>query len=66
MNSSLPTASSEKPISTANEAYENWFREKVQEALDNPKTTLSHQQAMALVQSQLSTLRATHAPGALE
>jgi hypothetical protein len=66
MKSSPATAFSAKPISTRNEAYEAWFREKVQEALDNPKTTLSHQQAMALVQSQLSTLRATDAPGALE
>jgi hypothetical protein len=66
MKSSPATASSAKPISTPNEAYEAWFREKVQEALDNPKTTLTHQQAMALVQSQLATLRATHAPGALE
>ncbi len=47
------------PFAPANNAaYDAWFRAKVQEALDDPRPTISHQEAVTRFAAQKARLRA--------
>lgn len=45
----------------AEASYDRWFRAKVQEALNDPRPTVPHDEAMARVQAILEKRRARHA-----
>lgn len=48
------------------EDYDRWFREQVQQALDDPRPALSHDEAMAKLEAMLKEkrmLRARRAAG---
>lgn len=48
-------------LATNAEAYDAWFRAKVQEALDDDSPDLSHEEAMAEVQAAIDGERAARA-----
>lgn len=43
------------------ESYDRWFRAKVQEALDDPRPSIPHDEAMRQVQIRLEQLRSGRA-----
>lgn len=44
-------------------SYDRWFRAKVQEALDDPRPRIPHDQAMKMVDEELAKRRALRAVG---
>lgn len=42
-------------------AYEQWFRAQVQEAIDDPRPSIPHDQVMADVRARLESIRSAHA-----
>jgi hypothetical protein len=42
-------------------SYDRWFRSKVQEALDDPRPTIPHDEAMKMVQEELERRRVIRA-----
>jgi len=43
------------------DSYDRWFRAKVQEALDDPRPAIPHDEAMAEVDRMLAAARKKHA-----
>jgi len=43
------------------DSYDRWFRAKVQEALDDPRPAIPHDEAMAQVDQMLAEMRKKHA-----
>lgn len=43
------------------DSYDRWFRAKVQEALDDPRPSIPHDEAMALVEQRLAAKRKARA-----
>lgn len=43
------------------DSYDRWFRAKVREALDDPRPTIPHDQAMKMVDEELARRRAARA-----
>lgn len=43
------------------EAYDRWFRAKVQKSLDDPRPSIPHDQVMARVQAIIDAKRKKHA-----
>jgi hypothetical protein len=44
-------------------SYDRWFRAKVQEALDDPRPAIPHDEAMKMVQEEIERRRALRAAG---
>jgi hypothetical protein len=42
-------------------SYDRWFRAKVQEALDDPRPAIPHDEAMKMVQEEIERRRALRA-----
>jgi len=42
-------------------SYDRWFRAKVQEALDDPRPAIAHDEAMKMVEEELARRRALRA-----
>jgi hypothetical protein len=49
---------SEFESAEAEAAYDAWYRKKVQEALDDPRPSVPHDEAMARVQATLEKAKA--------
>lgn len=61
MNTLLDPIVSEFETQEQADAYDVWFRAKVQEAIDSPHPSLPHDAAMARVDSLLAEMRAKRA-----
>jgi len=61
MKTALSPIESEFATTEEAEAYERWFRAKVQESLDDNSPLISHDQVMAEMQEQIDTKRREHA-----
>jgi hypothetical protein len=48
------------------EAYDRWFRAKVQKALDDPRPGIRHEEVMAEMRAIIEAKRCAHASGNLE
>jgi hypothetical protein len=44
-------------------SYDRWFRSKVQEALDDPRPSIPHDEAMAIIDQRLDAKRKARAAG---
>ena len=62
MNTQLSPIKSEFATTEQAEAYERWFRTKVQESLDDDSPLIPHEQVMAEMQELLDSKRREHAP----
>ena len=58
-----PRADSSERMNRAHEAaaYDKWFRAQVQEAIDDPRPSIPHEQVMADAQALIDTKRLRHA-----
>ncbi len=63
MNTVLSPIESEFATIEEAEAYDRWFRAKVQESLDDPRPTTPHDQVMAEMRGIIEAKRHEHAPG---
>ena len=61
MNAVLSPIVSEFETLEEAQSYDQWFRAKVQESLDDPRPSLPHDEAMARVQQLLTEKRAARA-----
>ncbi len=61
MNTALSPIESEFATVEEAEAYERWFRAKVQESLDDNSPLIPHDQVMAEMQALIDTKRREHA-----
>lgn len=61
MNTVLSPIESEFATTEEAEAYERWFRAKVQESLDDNGPLIPHDQVMAEMQAIIDTKRREHA-----
>jgi hypothetical protein len=61
MKTALSPIESEFATTEEAEAYERWFRDKVQESLDDNNPLISHDQVMAEMQELIDTKRREHA-----
>lgn len=61
MNAVLSPIVSEFETQEEAQSYDQWFRAKVQESLDDPRPSLPHDEAMARVQQLLTDKRAARA-----
>ena len=61
MNTVLSPIESEFATTEEAEAYERWFRAKVQESLDDNSPSIPHDQVMAEMQAFIDTKRREHA-----
>ena len=61
MNAVLSPIVSEFETQEEAQSYDQWFRAKVQESLDDPRPSLPHDEAMARVQQLLTEKRAARA-----
>jgi hypothetical protein len=61
MNAVLSPIVSEFETLEEAQSYDQWFRTKVQESLDDPRPSLPHDEAMARVQQLLTEKRAARA-----
>jgi len=62
------TSSDPQAFATAEEAeaYDRWFRAKVQKALDDPRPGIPHAEVMAEMRAIIEAKRFAHASGNLE
>ena len=63
MNAILSPIVSEFETEEAATSYDQWFRAKVKEALDDPRPSLPHDEAMARVERLLAEKRKARAVG---
>lgn len=63
MNASPPPIASEFATAEEAEAYERWFREKVQASLDDQRPSAPHDEVMAKLREIVDAKRRAHAPG---
>ena len=61
MKTALSPIESEFATTEEAEAYERWFRAKVQESLDDNSPLIPHDQVMAEMQALIDTKRREHA-----
>lgn len=61
MKTALSPIESEFATTEEAEAYERWFRAKVQESLDDNSPLIPHDQVMAEMQTLIDTKRREHA-----
>ena len=61
MNTKLSPIESEFATTEEAEAYDRWFRAKVQESLDDSSPLIPHDQVMAEMQELLDAKRREHA-----
>ena len=61
MKTALSPIESEFATTEEAEAYERWFRAKVQESLDDNSTLICHDQVMAEMQALIDTKQREHA-----
>lgn len=43
--------------------YERWFRERIQQSLDDPRPNVPHDEAMARVRAMIESKKHRHASG---
>lgn len=61
MSAQLSPIVSEFETQEQADSYDRWFRAKVQEALDDPRPSIPHDEAMALVEQRLEAKRKARA-----
>lgn len=61
MSAQLSPIVSEFETQEQADSYDLWFRAKVQEALDDPRPSIPHDEAMALVEQRLAAKRKVRA-----
>lgn len=61
MSAQLSPIVSEFETQKQADSYDLWFRAKVQEALDDPRPSIPHDEAMALVEQRLAAKRKARA-----
>lgn len=44
------------------DSYDRWFRERVQQSLDDPRPNVPHDEAMARVRAIIESKKRRHAP----
>ena len=63
MNAVLSPIVSEFDTQEQADSYDHWFRAKVKAAMDDPRPSIPHDQAMAMLQAMLEEKRKTRAVG---
>lgn len=63
MNTILSPIESEFATAGEAEAYDRWFREKVQASLDDHRPSAPHDEVMAKLREIIEAKRRAHAPG---
>lgn len=43
--------------------YDRWFRERIQQSLDDPRSNIPHDEAMARVRAMIESKKRRHATG---
>jgi hypothetical protein len=56
MNKVLDPIVSEFPTQEEADAYDLWFKAKVKEALDDPRTCIAHDQAMSQIDALIAQI----------
>lgn len=63
MSTILSPIESEFPTVEEAEAYDRWFRAKVQASIDDPRPSLPHDQVMTEMRELIEATRDAHAAG---
>lgn len=45
------------------DSYDRWFRERIQQSLDDPRPNVPHDEAMARVRAMIESKKCRHATG---
>jgi hypothetical protein len=61
MNAVLDPIVSEFETQEQADSYDRWFRAKVQEALDDPRPSIPHDEVTRRMEERFATLRKLHA-----
>ncbi|MCK0768111.1 MULTISPECIES: type II toxin-antitoxin system RelB family antitoxin [Chromohalobacter] len=63
MSTSLDPIVSEFETQEQADRYDRWFRERIQQSLDDPRPNVPHDEAMARIRAMIESKKHRHANG---